>query len=78
MSANIEIPGLTGDAAYALARNYVNKKFKDAISEKFGEAKIDEDGNLIITTVDTANSFSLNENGELILTIDESSSDITE
>ena len=67
MSVNIEIPGLTGDGAYALARNYTNKKFKETIAENFGEAKIDEDGNLIITTVDSTISFKLNENGELLL-----------
>lgn len=64
--------------ALAVAQNYTDKKFKDAISEKFGEAKIDDDGNLIITIVDTSTSFNLNENGELILTIDESTSEVTE
>lgn len=61
---------LSGDDALTLARSYTNKKFKEAIAKNYGEAKIDDDGNLIITTVDNSISFELNENGELLLVTD--------
>ena len=58
---------MKAEDALAVAQSYANKKFKETVIENFGEAKIDENGNLIITTTDGDISFKVNENGELLL-----------
>lgn len=69
---------LKAEDALAVAQSYTNKKFIESITEKFAEANIDDDGNLIITTADNSISFEKNELGELVLKVENTISDVDE